>query len=136
MRQFAAHTRVLSLLLILPLVLSACALWATPKTEADRTKALIAFGSSLDAGGTMFVAVGTQFNSALDAGLITPEQYRKWAAFATPFKPAYDRAVTSWKIARTANNITSLEQVKTQLGPLLAELATFSLSITQIITAK
>jgi hypothetical protein len=134
MRPAAARLRLVALLLLLPVLVVACA--SAPKSEADRTKALIAFGTSIDAGGTMFLAVGNSYNSALDAKLITPEQYRKWAAFATPFKPAYDRSVVNWKLARTANNVTSMDQVKSQLGPLLTELAGFGLTITQILAAK
>ena len=138
MQRFRSSSyRFVPILIILAvLVATGCTSWTTPKTQADRTKALLAFGTTLEAGGNVFVGVGTSFNSALDAGMITTEQYRKWAGFATPFKPAYDKAVTAWKLARTANNLNSMEDVKIQIGPLLVELASFGLSITQITAAK
>jgi len=130
------HTQILALVLMTVLAVQGCASWSTPKTQADRTKALLTFGVTLDGAGNMFVAVGSSFNSALDSGMITPDVYKKWAAFATPFKPAYDKAVTAWGLARTANNLNSMEDIKTQIGPLLSELAVFGVTIFQVTTAK
>lgn len=103
--------------------------------QADRTKALLAFGETLDAAGQSFVSTGKIYNASLDAGAITKEQYQKWAAFARPFQQLYPNAKRSWDLARQSNNVTSMQQVQTEIGPLLAQLATFSLTIYQI-TAK
>ena len=133
MRRLLFH-QLLPMLLIVALVVTGCASWTSSKTQADRTKALLAFGETLDASGNSFVGVGKIYNASLDAGLLTPEQYRKWAGFATQFKPAYEKAVQAWKLARTANNLNSMEAVQTQIGPMLAELASFGLSIYQLTT--
>lgn len=121
------------LALILSLAVQGCSLFS-PQTQTDRTKALLAFGETLDAAGRSFVDAGKLYNSSLDAGTITADQYRKWADFAKKFQAQYPNAKRAWDLARTGNNIASMDQVKTDIGPLIAELAAFSLTIYQTTT--
>lgn len=127
-----ATSRCLPVLLIVALLMSGCAAWTSAKTTADRTKALLAFGETLDAAGNTFVSVGKIYNSSLDAGLVTPENYAKWAAFAKTFQPAYPQAVQAWRLARQGNNLNSMADVQAQIGPLIAQLGAFGLTIYQI----
>jgi len=46
---------------------------------------------------TQFLRVNALYNKLLDDQIITPEQHRPWATFATHFKRAYPEIVKLWE---------------------------------------
>lgn len=107
-------------------------------------KALIVSGEGLDAVGVQFVATGDAMNATLDRQGLNAETcaaaapsspagatcatYRKWAAFARKFKPAYASAVGVWKAAEASQDEELLAQAGAIVASLGAELATFARS--------
>lgn len=83
------------------------------------TQAYVATGESLVTLGETFVATGHLMDSALDKGAVTPEQYRRWAAFAHYFKPTYDVAADRW----LHSDDTAAQHAAAVLAALSAELA-------------
>ena len=67
--------------------------------------------------------MGHAYNTQLDAGKITKEQYRQWSAFANKFKQAYPAAVQLWKSSVTVNDAALTKQSDAILVALVTELA-------------
>jgi hypothetical protein len=85
-------------------------------------KAWVASGTSIAMLGESFVATGRLMDSALDSKAVTAEQYRKWAAFAHYFKPAYDLAADRWLHA----DDSATEHAAVVLTALAGELAAWT----------
>jgi hypothetical protein len=83
-------------------------------------------GELLDAAGRQFVAVGTLYNQLLDQHVITPEQYKPWAAFAKHFKPAFPVAVAAWGAARAVGDQIAQDNTAAAIAAMTAELARLS----------
>lgn len=60
------------------------------------TQVWVASGESLVVLGESFVATGHAMDAALDAKTVDEATYRRWAAFARYFKPAYETAADRW----------------------------------------
>lgn len=119
----------LLVLFALALSLTSCATSEVAKTQ----KALDVTGTALEVAGQQFVEVGKFFNQALDAKLITNDQYRAWAAFAKKFKQGYPPAVSAYKVAVSAGNLASAQEVEASIQPLISELAQFALQVYKIL---
>lgn len=70
----------------------------------SNAKPFVVSGETLDAVGKQFISVANLYNTLLDTKQVSPETYKKWAAFAVHFKVAYPVAVSTWKNARAAND--------------------------------
>lgn len=120
--------RAMRVVLCLALVASSC----------THEKALILSGEGLDAVGVQFQSTVKVMNADLDRQGLNAEtckaeptpapclRYRKWAAFARKFKPAYASAVAVWKAAEETQDDQLLKQAGAIAATLGAELATFA----------
>lgn len=82
-------------------------------------------GESLVAVGNQFADVGEAMNKGLDAGKVTPEQYRTWAAFGKRFQVLYPATVNAWSAALEANDKALQGDLAGAVARLTAELAGF-----------
>lgn len=89
------------------------------------TTALIVAGESIDAAGAQFVEVGAAMNKGLDAGKVTPEQYKAWAEFAKRFKAFYRPTVDAWKAAVRANDAALAGDLGAAVTTIVLELGGF-----------
>jgi hypothetical protein len=80
-----------------------------------------ATGTSIAMLGESHDACGHAMDAALDAHRVTPEQYRRWAAFSHYFRPAYDLARDRW----LHGDDTAAEHSAAVLAALEAELAVY-----------
>jgi hypothetical protein len=103
------------MVLVLGLVASGC------KTVAP----FVATGETLAALDNQFADTGAAFNAGLDAGKLTPEQYRPWAEFGKRYKPLARMAVDAWKASIELNDKVLAGQFGAALGQLASELAVF-----------
>jgi len=71
---------------------------------------LLQSGETLEAIGQQFLQTGQLYDGLLDQGLITKDQYKPWATFATHFKFAYPQAVATWRAAKAANDRESVDK--------------------------
>lgn len=85
-------------------------------------QAYVASGETLAQLGPAFKTTGLAMDAALDAHLVTPEQYRRWAAFAKYFKPTFDLACARW----LSEDATASQHATAVLTALGAELATWT----------
>lgn len=85
----------------------------------SHTQIWVATGESLVALSDTFAATAQLMNAALDAKVVTPEQYQRWASFAAYFKTTYDLAADRWLHA----DATASEHAAVVLSTLSAELA-------------
>src|SRR5687768_817677 len=115
--------RVVPSLVLLLVLMTALVSCAAPFT---REKQLLITGETLEGAGAQFVQVGKMFNTAYNAGQVTPEQYRQWAAFATYFQRAYPQAVDTWKAVAKTGDVASQTKLETIIRDLLAGLSTFT----------
>lgn len=102
-------------LLLLSLLLSACSTVAP----------FVATGESLAALDNQFADTGAAFNAGLDAGKVTPEQYRPWAEFAKRYKPLARMAVDAWKASIELKDKVMAGKFGEALAQLAVELAAF-----------
>jgi len=122
-RLSAATVRVyrkLAIVVVLGVVLSSCA-----------TTSLVQTGETLDAIGKQFVATAKIYNTYYDAGLVTKDQYRTWAEFATLFKVYYPRLVDSWMIFADAPDAKGAAEIAQQINTLKNQLLVFYLTAIQ-----
>jgi hypothetical protein len=82
-------------------------------------------GKSLSALGNQFADTGAAMNKALDAGKVTPEQYRVWSSFAKRFQAIYPLAVDGWKTSVELNDKVLASQFSEAVAQLAGELASF-----------
>lgn len=85
----------------------------------------IVTGKSLAALDNQFADTGAAMNAGLDAGKVTPEQYRKWAAFAKKYKPIENLAYEAWTLSTELNDLALAGKFGEALGLLGAELINF-----------
>lgn len=96
---------------------------------ASGRQAIVVSGESLDQLGKTFVATGKQWNDLYDAKLVTADQYREWATFATWFKVAYPETVKMWKTARASHDAKGTQAVEDTIAKMAAELARLGLKL-------
>jgi len=118
-----ATTRVyrkIAIVVVLGFVLSGCT-----------TTSLVQTGETLDAIGKQFVATAQIYNTYYDAGLVTKEEYRTWAEFATLFKVYYPRLVDSWMIFADTPDAAGAAEIAQQINTLKNQLLVFYLTAVQ-----
>lgn len=91
-------------------------------SACTHSQAWSASGEAIAALGQTFVATGHAMDAAYDAHTVTPEQYRRWAAFAHHFKALYDTTADRWLHA----DDSAAEHAAAVLAALSAELAEFT----------
>jgi len=106
--------------IILVLLLAGCA-----------TTSLVRTGETIDAIGKQFVATAAMYNQFYDAGLVTKEEYRTWAAFATRFKVFYPQLVDSWMIFADKPDAAGAAEISQQISTLKNQLLVFYLVAVQ-----
>lgn len=82
-------------------------------------------GDSLVTVGNQFADLGEMMNRGLDAGKVTPEQYRTWAEFGRRFKVVYPATVNAWNAALEAHDKALQGDLAGAVARLTAELAGF-----------
>lgn len=105
-------TRTKALSVVVLLALASCA----------HEKAWVVTGESLVTLGDTFVETSKLMDAALDAKLVSVEQYRRWAKFVRYFKPIYLEASDRWQHSED----TAPQHAAAVLAALAAELAEFS----------
>jgi len=120
-------------LFMIPLIALGLLTSCTTGQQVKGFKALDVTGTTLEGVGEQFKQVAGFYNQALDSKLITPEDYRKWAAFAKQFQKAYPAAVAAYKVAVAAGNAAGAENLKSSIQPMLTELMQFAMNIYQIL---
>lgn len=98
---------------------------ATLLKSCTTAQAFVASGESLTALGETFAATGKAMDAALDAKLVTVEQYRDWATFAKRFKAVYPVACDTWKAAIAVNDATAAQHAGAIVASLSADLTSF-----------
>jgi hypothetical protein len=94
----------------------------------------VASGRSLDVLGEQFLATASAFDKGLEAGKVTPEQYKAWRIFGERFQTAYGPAVGLWQAARRVND-TALERDTVAIVARLAvELGGFAVQVGVAVT--
>lgn len=81
----------------------------------------VASGESIAALYDTYDATGRAMDAALDAKRISPDEYRRWAAFAHYFKPTLDLLADQWLTDMSA------EHAAGELARLEAQLALYSM---------
>lgn len=88
--------------------------------------ALVVSNEALRAVGDEFVTCAAAMDAGLDAGRISPQQYRDWAHFGAKFRDSYGPAVALWKAARAANDAKLEAKAAAVVGHLADELSGFT----------
>lgn len=105
------------LLILLAYLLSSCA----------GPRGYVASGEALAAIGQQFVQTGHLYDTLLEKKLITPEQYRPWAAFAKEFQWSYPKAVEMWRLAVRSEDAAAAGKLEEVVLALKNQLLTFAL---------
>lgn len=100
-------------ILALAVLLSGC---------AGYTATVIGTGEVLDSIGKQFVQTGKTYDTLLDKGYISPQEYRAWAAFVPKFQLAYGRAVDMWNVAERSRGVEGKGDLKALVDNLKSEL--------------
>lgn len=103
-------------LLLLALVLPAC-------TE---DKALIVLGESMISLSDQFAATATAMDKAFDAKVVTPEQYKAWAAFGKKFQVSYPLALHLWQTAKDHQDATLQSQCEAMIATMAVDLGSYA----------
>ena len=80
---------------------------------------LVMSGTALDTIGQSFITTANLYNSLHDAGKITDDEYRAFAAFAKQFKVIYPVAVDTWKAVESNPELAEGEQAETLTNQIL-----------------
>ena len=107
---------------LLALMLSATSLVSHGCTASQ---ALVVTGESLRVLGDEFVTCAASMDAALDAGRITPAQYRDWAHFGVKFKQTYPLGVQLWEAAHHTEDAALERQAAGVVSTLAVELGAF-----------
>jgi len=112
--------RKVAIVVVLGVVLVGCA-----------TTSLVQTGETIDAIGKQFVATAKMYNTYYDAGLVTKDEYRTWAAFAKRFKVFYPQLVDTWMIFADAPDAKGAVEIAQQINTLKNQLLVFYLAAIQ-----
>ncbi len=99
-------------------VLLLCLALVLPASSCAGDKALLITGESLDAVGQQFIETGAAMNAALEAKVITPPTYARWAVFARKFKQSFPLARHLWEAAADARD----EKLQAQATAVVAQM--------------
>lgn len=142
-----------------PLVALLVALLVVATGCASTHKTLVVSGEGLALTGNLFADTGKVWNTLLDGGTITPEQYKPWRTFALKFRGtpakdgapavpgAYELLVNLWKAAKKAQTeatspevtgelVTRQQQIERALASMMGELQTFFAQGTTLLSGK
>lgn len=115
----------LGLWLVLTLVAAG---YSTTACSPKPVDPLITSGQSLHMAADTFVATARLMDAALDAHVVTPEQYRAWGAFARKFQESYPLAVAAWNAAVRVADVASRDNAAALIESLVVELSRFYVS--------
>lgn len=85
----------------------------------------VATGETINMVGQEFLVVGDAMNKAIDANMLTKEQYDRWVAFVEKFKVSHALARRTWKFALANDDNIAKGDATNIILNLSAELAEF-----------
>ncbi len=95
------------------------------------TTSLVQTGETLDVISKQFVATANMYNTYYDAGLVTKDEYRTWAAFAKRFKAFYPQLADSWLLFADNPDADGAVAIAQQINALKNQLLAFYLGAIQ-----
>lgn len=92
----------------------------------------IATGETINMVAAEFLVVGEAMNKAIDANLLTREQYDRWVLFVEKFKVSHALARRTWNFALANQDNIKKGEATTIILNLSAELAEFTALAVQL----